>query len=105
MAVRPAITLHMVQPLQWNIQRVAGGKFQDQIVTVEALNRKTFEATILGDAVLNMDDIVAYAEIFQGRKEGGSFTLRLRLVTSTFGKQLLFRQNSQTQVRCEESSR
>ena len=65
MAVRPAVPLHLVEPFKRNVQCVAAGELQDQIVAVEALHRKTFEASIFGDAMLDMDDIVAHIEIFQ----------------------------------------
>ena len=103
MPFRPAIPLHMVESLQRNVQRVAAGKFQDQIIAVKALHREAFEALILGDAMLNMDDIVAHVEVFQRGEEGRGFTLGLRLVTRAFGKKFFFRQKGQAQVRCEES--
>ena len=103
MAFRPAIPLHMVEPLQRDVQLVATGEFQDQIIAVEVLHRKAFEALIFGDAMLDMDDIVAHVEIFQRGEEGRGFTLGLRLVARAFGKQFLFRQNGQAQVRCKES--
>jgi hypothetical protein len=65
MALRSAIPLHMVEPLQRDVQRVAAGEFQDQIIAVEVLHREAFEALIFGDAMLDMDDIVAHVEIFQ----------------------------------------
>ena len=104
MAVRSAIPLHMVEPLQRDVQRVAAGEFQDQIIAVELLHREAFEALIFCDAMLDMDDIVAHVEIFQRGEEGRGFTLGLRFVARAFGKQFLFRQDGQAQVRCEESS-
>ena len=103
MAVRATVPLHLVESLQWHVEFVAAGKFQNQIITVEALHRETVEASILCDAMLNVDDIVAHIEIFQRREKRGRFVLGLRFMARAFGKQLLFRQHSQAQVRSEKS--
>ncbi len=103
MAVCPAIPLDMVEFLQRNVQRIAAGEFQNQIIAVEVLHREAFKASVFGDAMLDMDDIVAHIEIFQRREEGRSFTLGLRFVARAFSKQLFFRQNGQAQFRGEET--
>ena len=103
MAFRSAIPLHMIEPIQRDVQRVAAGEFQNQIIAVEVLHREAFEALIFGDAMLDMDDIVAHVEIFQRGEERCGLTLGLRLVAGALGKQFFFRQNGQAQVRCEES--
>ena len=102
MAVRPAIPLHMAEFLQGDVQLVSAGEFQDQIIAVEVLHRETLEALIPGDAMLDMDDIVAHVEIFQRRKERRGFTLGLGFVARAFGKEFFFREYRQAQVRSEK---
>ena len=65
MALGPAVSLNLVEPVQRHVQRVAAVKFQNQIIAVEVLHRETLEPSILGDAVLDVDDVVADVEIFQ----------------------------------------
>ena len=105
MAVGPAVPLHLVEPIEGNIQGVAAGELQNQIVAVETLHRETLKASIFGDAMLDMDDIVAHVEIFQRREERCRFAFRLWLVARALRKQLFFRQHGQAQVRRKKSSR
>src|SRR4029077_17088998 len=92
----------MVELLERDVQLVAAGKLQNQIVAVKALHREAFEALIFRDAMLDMDDIVANVELFQRREECRGFSLGLRFVARTFGKQFFFSKNGQAQVRSKE---
>ncbi len=80
MAFGAAVSLNLVEPVERDVQFVAAGKFQDQIIAVEVLHREAFEALILGDAMLDVDDIVAHVEILQRGEERRGLTLRLRLM-------------------------
>ncbi len=55
--------------------------------------------------MLNVDHIVAHAEVFQRGKEGSRSAFRLRLVTRPFREEFFFRQEREPEIGGEESRR
>src|SRR5215213_933003 len=69
-AFRAAIALDLVQPIEWHIQGVAARELEDEKIAFEILHRETLEPPILGNAVLDVHDIVADAQVFERREKG-----------------------------------
>ena len=98
MTLGAAVSLHLIQPVERNIQGIATRKLQDQVVTLEVLDRKAFQAPILRDAVLHMHDVIADAQVFQRGQERGGPTLGLRLMARAFCEEFLFGQEGEPEL-------
>ncbi len=103
--VGSAVPLDLVQAVERNIERVSAGEFQDHIIALEVLHGQALESPVLGDAMLDVDHVVAHTEVFQRGQERGRSGLRLWFVARAFGEQLLFRQEREAEVVGEESGR
>ena len=105
MAFGSAVPLHLIQSIERNIEGISAGELENQEVALKILDRQALEPSIFGDAVLNMDDVVAHVQILQRGEEGRSSAFWLRFVAGALREELFFRQEREPKVSGEKPRR
>ena len=60
---RPRVPLHLIQPVERNIEFVRSGEFEHQEVAVEVLDREPAQSLVFGDAVLHVHHEITDVQI------------------------------------------
>ncbi len=66
------VALDLAQPVQGDIDHVPAGILDDQVVAVEALDRKATEPRVPADPMLDVHDVIADLHFFEGLEERGA---------------------------------